>query len=343
MASKTRNTALSLKEQLIQHPYLFEFSQAIRLIQALQADKTSLGQGCNPEKEAVRLKARVNFSMPPSDLFDVHPSAPDAALEPLEMQVNFLGLAGIQGPLPTPYTEKLLDQLKGKNRVFKDFLDIFNHRLLSLYFRIQQKFSPALSMDLPHQTPQGKSLQAIAGTSQTLESFNTRPLLMHAATFWQKPHNPEGLRLFLQHMFQVPVQITPFQGAWIDLDPHAQTILGYARQTSQLGKGAVLGKRVWCQHQGVLVRFILEDIHLLQKFLPTGVYFSKLRRMIASYGGPGFSFKIGLRLTRRSPSWLDKNRPMLLGWSSWLGRGIQISKACIPRDGEVIFSATTTK
>jgi type VI secretion system protein ImpH len=34
---------------------------------------------------------------------------------PLEMQVNFLGIAGIQGPLPMPYTETLVQRLRQKD------------------------------------------------------------------------------------------------------------------------------------------------------------------------------------------------------------------------------------
>ena len=338
MARKTRNTALSLKEQLCQKPYLFQFVQAVRIIQALHPRKIPLGHGSIPEKEAVKLKSKVGLSTSSSDLFAIGfptNSTSDAAIE---LQVNFLGIAGIQGPLPLPYTEKLLDRLKQKDAVFKDFLDIFNHRLLSLQFRVYEKFLPALSTSLPQQTPQGKILQSIAGASEGVDPFMMRQLLFQASVFWQKPHNPEGLRIFLQHIFQVPVQIMSFEGAWISLDGHMQTHLGRLTDATSLGKGAVLGQRAWCQHQGIRVRLKIKDIALFHQFLPTGLYFSKLKHLIASYTGPSISFKISLVLTKHTPSWLSKHTPLVLGWSSWLGRRTTPKSTSHSRDVEISFS-----
>jgi len=52
-----------------------------------------------------------------------------------EVHVNFMGIAGIQGPLPLPYTEILMSRMRQKDMAFRDFLDIFNHRLVSVFTR----------------------------------------------------------------------------------------------------------------------------------------------------------------------------------------------------------------
>ncbi|MGL4426391.1 MAG: type VI secretion system baseplate subunit TssG [Alphaproteobacteria bacterium] len=331
MALPDRDTTLSLEEQLHQKPYEFEFAQAIRLLQILNPIKISLGQGYRPEKEAVRLKARVFLSAPPSDLFQIKPSNllpldSNSSGESLavrdthtEVHVNFLGIAGIQGPLPLPYTELLLERLRQKDTVFRDFLDIFNHRLLSLFYRIQQKFSPALNASLPHETPQGKNLQALVGWTDGLSPFFLRHMLFYSSLFWQKTRNPSGLRAILQHLFQIPVQILPCQGAWIPLEKEDCTYLGNSLQGIGLGKGAVLGKRVWCQSHGIVIRFAFEELELFQKFLPCGEYFFRVQSLISYYAGPGVSFKISLGLKHKPVSWIRKGDPMFLGWTSWLG------------------------
>ncbi|MGL5784754.1 MAG: type VI secretion system baseplate subunit TssG [Alphaproteobacteria bacterium] len=351
MALPDRDTTLSLEEQLYQKPYEFEFAQAIRLLQILNPIKISLGQGYHPEKEAIRLKARVFLSAPPSDLFQVKPSSllsqgSDASSKPLaigdahtDVHVNFLGIAGIQGPLPLPYTELLLERLRQKDTVFRDFLDIFNHRLLSLFYRIQKKFSPTLNASLPHETPQGKNLQALVGWTDELSPFFLRHMLFYSSLFWQKPRNPSGLRTILQHLFQVPVQILLCQGTWMSLEKEDCTYLDNSPYRRGLGQGTVLGKRVWCQSHGIVVRFIFDDLELFKKFLPVGEYFFRIQSLISCYAGPGVSFKISLGLKQKPVSWLRKEESMFLGWTSWLGykkRGQ--SHGLLPQDHQVMLS-----
>jgi type VI secretion system protein ImpH len=352
MALPARNTALSLKEQLYQRPYEFEFTQAIRLLQLLNPLKISLGKGYRPDKEAVSLKARVFLSAPPSDLFQiklppllqvasgVSTGAPALKDAQTEVHVNFLGIAGIQGPLPLPYTELLLERLRQKDTVFRDFLDIFNHRLLSLFYRIQQKFSPALSTLLPHETPQGKNLQALVGWTDELSPFFLRHMLFYPSLFWQKPRSPSGLRVILQHLFGVPVHILLCHGAWMSLEKEDLTHLGpHSLQGGGLGKGAVLGKRVWCQNHGIVVRFAFKDPELFRKFLPFGEYFFRVQNLIACYAGPDVSFKIALGLERRPASWLRKGEPLFLGWTSWLGHRKKAPPYSLPHDRQVVLSA----
>ncbi|MFO0888032.1 MAG: type VI secretion system baseplate subunit TssG [Isosphaeraceae bacterium] len=60
---------------------------------------------------------------------------------PLEMLVSFFGLTGPSGALPRHYTEILLQQLREKDSPLCDFLDLFNHRLVSLFYRAWEKYS----------------------------------------------------------------------------------------------------------------------------------------------------------------------------------------------------------
>lgn len=367
MAVKNRKTTRSLKEDLYQKPYEFEFVQAVRLMHFLSPQANALGTGSDPEKEAVDLKSRVFLSAPPSDLFritlfpkvstskalvlyvppeerlsedDKDEAALPAPASPAQISVNFLGIAGIQGPLPLPYTEALLNQLRQKDTVFRDFLDIFNHRLLSLYYRIEQKFNPSLSLDVPEETPKGNTLKFLTGWTMGGKNlpFTPRNLLFYAGFFWQKPHNPYALKIILQTHFDLPVEIISFQGAWMPLPQRERTHLGGSRlgQQNILGDGAVLGRRIWCQHNGIIVHLRIQDFKHFQRFLPFGDSFSVLKELISFYLGPVFSFKIGLSLDQKPPSRLDSSS-FYLGWSSWLGN-TGLGKTHHPsRDDQVIL------
>ena len=56
------------------------------------------------------------------------------------MRVNFMGVVGPQGLLPIYYTELVIDRLRAKDATLRDFLDIFHHRIISLFYRVWQKY-----------------------------------------------------------------------------------------------------------------------------------------------------------------------------------------------------------
>lgn len=66
------------------------------------------------------------------------------------MELNFIGLQGPSGVLPDYYTQMIqqLDRNK-ENRergAFKAWLDLFNHRLASYFYRTWCKYRPAVAM-----------------------------------------------------------------------------------------------------------------------------------------------------------------------------------------------------
>jgi len=83
--------------------------------------------------------------------------------EPPVMVTNFFGLAGANSPLPTPLTELVLERLREKDAGMRDFLDIFNHRLISILYRIRKLHRVGLSSTAPEDAPTARHLYAILG------------------------------------------------------------------------------------------------------------------------------------------------------------------------------------
>ena len=56
------------------------------------------------------------------------------------MRVHFMGLIGPMGLLPLYYTELVAERANVRDRTLRDFLDIFHHRAISLFYRAWEKY-----------------------------------------------------------------------------------------------------------------------------------------------------------------------------------------------------------
>src|ERR1700746_473956 len=130
MATHPVKALESIRELLLHEARLFDFFQAVRLLELSQPHCAPVGEGCEPEKEPVRFSADVSFGFPSTDVQELFiPQNGPSDGVPF-MVTNFLGLAGAAGPLPTPITELVLEKLRENDPALRDFLDIFNHRLI---------------------------------------------------------------------------------------------------------------------------------------------------------------------------------------------------------------------
>src|SRR5262245_52968389 len=87
----------------------------------------------------------MNF--PPSSIYSLgreQPAVERGPLPPPVMTVAFFGLTGPNGALPVHYTQAIIKQLekgRGDERTaLRDWLDLFNHRLVSIFYRSWEKY-----------------------------------------------------------------------------------------------------------------------------------------------------------------------------------------------------------
>ncbi len=119
----------TVEKELRDEPYVFEFFQAVRLLERLFPDKSPVGRFNPPGSEVVRFAANSTLAFPASE---VQALAWPAENAPGQMKVNFMGLTGPEGVMPLYYTSLLAERARAGDHSAADFFDIFNHRIISL-------------------------------------------------------------------------------------------------------------------------------------------------------------------------------------------------------------------
>lgn len=320
MATVTRRADSALEDQILKQTYEFDFHQAIRILEALNPGCVPLGEGGDPREEAVSIKARITYSVSSSDLYSLSYDTVTPTLS-----INFLGIAGIQGPLPMPYTELLVERLRQKDTSFLDFLDIFNHRLASLWHRARRKTVLGMSFLPPEQTPAGKSFLDLIGLeSEYLQNklvIPDRVLLSNAALLWQRPRSATGLKVVLEAFFKKPIKIIQFIGKWRASIAEDQSRIGINGQYNALGQDALLGCRSWHQASSLAIQIgplswgeFLDYIHQKEHYL-------EMRDLSYFYTGIGTNLFLKLILIKEQIPPTALNSQFALGQTTWLTRG----------------------
>jgi type VI secretion system protein ImpH len=324
-ASRTQNTSLvagKIQARLWNEPFAFEFFQAVRLLERLMRDRKRVGGFSDPKEEVARFGVNVSLSFPPSDIHTL-----DAGQTgPARMMVNFMGLLGAHGVLPRSYTELALERTASPLR---DFLDLFHHRLISLFYAGWRKYrtiaqNPEDEVGGEHALSK-RVLDVIGLGTQGLrnrQAVQDERLRLYAGLLVQQPRSATALRLLLEDYFDVPVFIEQFVGAWYPLETRAQCTLDeMPLECRQLGGGAVVGDEVW--EPRAKVRVVLGPLTRKQylDFLPAGTAYAPLRAMVRFFSDEiDFEAQLVLAADEAPSCELGTTGDMAprLGWMTWV-------------------------
>lgn len=120
-----------------QLPYI-NFYRFCQLLEQSQPDKPATGSTWQVREEPVRFRPHPGMGFPVSEIKGVE-LAEHSHLPPT-VRITFMGLYGVESPLPTHYIDDITQRREGCEAT-TDFLDIFNHRLIAQYYRIWRKYS----------------------------------------------------------------------------------------------------------------------------------------------------------------------------------------------------------
>jgi type VI secretion system protein ImpH len=339
--------------RLFEASYRFNFFQAVRLLEQLmrkdqrdnspdhpQIEASGVGRDLHPRSEAVRFRALPSLSFPAGAISDLR-SVPGSdrfaqTVPPPEMLVTFLGLTGPSGALPRHYTELLLQRIREKDSSLRDFLDLFNHRLISLFYRAWEKYNWPILYERAWAEGAAGEPDPITQAVYCLDGLGTAGLrrrldvddevfLYFCGHFAHAPRSAMALQCLLSEYMQMPVEVIQCQGQWLTLEPEDRAFLPSASEpkgrNTQPSVNFVIGERVWDVQSKFRLRLGPLDWPQFRSLMPNGPALRPLCQITRLYAGAALDFDVQPTLKPEEvPAFrltTDPDERPYLGWCTW--------------------------
>jgi len=326
MAGTDRKPVDPLADQLVEEGHHFSFYQAVRLIHALDPEAPKVGFQGPVERERLRMRPNLSLGFPRADIAHVDQSEMADGGTRWHLDVNFMGLYGPSSPVPTQYTEDLIrDAYQGDDSsLVRGFLDLFHHRVLSLLYRVWEKYRHTVQYD-----PKGRDyyssrlLRTVGANLDWLPEDEHLPagrVLAYAGLLTQRPRSAETLRAILaDHFPEGEVSISQCLRREKGISPDQRNRLGGLN--SSLGVDLSLGHSVpdsaGCF--GISVGPI--DFEDYVDFMPDRENMAQLNELVDLFNSDALDYEVTVILRGEQTPALALGNPLhRLGYSSWLGQ-----------------------
>jgi len=280
-----------------------------------------------PRNEVVRFATAVGQRFAADEIVDVHAVADG----PTVVTAAFMGLTGPTAVLPEHYTERVVDERRERNQGFGDFLDIFNHRALSQFWRAWAKYRLPVAFGTDGGRlgdPFSIALKALAGLAVAGEAVPDEAWLSMSGAMARRVRSAGALQRIIAGVFALPVAVVELQGRWVALAPADRTRLGAGGRNdgafATLGADALAGASVWDVGSRFRVRLGPLDLADFRRFFDADGIRQAMNATIRRAVGGNIDFTLQLVLKREAVPQLrldDPAYPAALGHSTWLLAG----------------------
>jgi len=346
-------------------PWDHDFFALARRIEALHKESPGFGNSNRAGEDPVRFAQQPSLAFPPCTVAQFEFSRSNA---PARVFVNFMGLLGPMGPMPLHLTEYAYQRvLHNKDRTIARFMDVFNHRMVSLYYRAwatshmpasYDRGGPVVDATVLDENQRQEVLArdhdryavyigSIFGLG--MEEMRYRDAvpdaakLHFAARLAGHGRGPEGLRAILATFFDVSVQVEEFAGRWLELpdDYHCRLGVGGPGGPASLGTltggGAVAGRKVWDPQGAFRIRLGPMSLKAYERILPGTPAAKRLDAWIRNYLGDEMWWEVVLTLDAgqvpRTQMWTAEQRQRLTEIEKrerLVGRRDEAARASLP-------------
>ncbi len=341
-------TAAPIFARLAKAPWSAGFFATLRQIDAAHPHLPPLGTGRRPAEEAIRIGQATHLGFAASQIDRFVPQASIAG----RLDLNFFGVLGAQGPMPLAFSEYVRrrerpspEEQRPRDPTAKAFLDVFHHRLATSLYRAWMIGRPPVELDraMGRSTAFAEKVAASFGGGDRLAALPDGALRF-AGRLAATNRSAPGLAALLGGTLSTRVRIDEFTGRWLVVLPAERSRLvtpphkrrarlgaavGGGAAPTRLGRGALLGRRVFDPRQRFRLRLGPMDWRHYQRLLPTAdpatarlrpaSTAQRLFALVAEYVEPGMGYDARLILRRDDvPRAKLGARSLRLGHSAWL-------------------------
>ncbi len=332
MAAKKRQPDPPLASRLFEEFYRFSFYRAVSLLEKLEPSKKRLGETLDPREEPVRFSVKPGLSFPPSDISNLQTAEEDG--QP-RMDVRFMGLIGPSGVLPDWFNDLALARTQAKDFTLVEFLDIFHHRLITLFYlawkrsRFTVNYRPGAADRLS-----GYLLSLVGLGTEGLKGRIGLPeesLLYCSGLLGRQIPSAAAVESAVRYMAGADAKVHQFIERMIPLEPDDCTQIGTAN--SVLGDSAICGG--YARECQTKFRIHLGPVPYRQfvRLLPAGDLLKPIFALIRYLVGIEYEFELCVFLKSDDVPGctlggaVSPEAPRL-GWSTWMvARGAELREA----------------
>jgi type VI secretion system protein ImpH len=319
MASQVGGSSFNLKFDLLRKGHKFSFFQVIRLLRLFARESEGAEEKSIDEEEKIRIRPELSLAFPASDVVKIEELANQGPL--FLVTATMLGLYGSSSPLPTFYTEDLMDEEAEDMSVTRDFIDIFNYRLYLFLFRCWTKYREFFQLVEENNPKDLEKLSCLLGLGEKElredlpESYS---LLRYTGLLTQFPRSALGLETLLRDAFgEIPIKVLPCINRKVKIPPDQRLHLGDSGNA--LGENSFLGEEI----DDRMGKFRLqigplksEPFHSLLPGNPNHKRFAILTKF---YVMDPLEYDLELILAEKEAKTVCLGAPMWsrLGWDTW--------------------------
>ena len=333
MAGTNRHSSAALidiKRLLLEKGNSIPYVQVIRLLHLfLRKQHKELD-----DKEIfnlIRVRPHLALEFPGTDVVSVKEI--DKEAKRFQITATFLGLYGSSSPLPTFYTEDLIEEEREDRSGSRDFLDLINQQFYNLYYRVWEKYAVSHRLSEDYENRSYLLLFSLLGIADP----ETRNFLRHDHRFLsyiglacQHPRSAEGLRALLAGMLRQPSvsvhQCVEYQ-ATIPMEQRA--FLGV--ENCRLGDDAHVGSLVRDRMGKFKIHIGPVSADAFQDLLPGRADHALLLECVRFYCDQSLLWELDLKIKHEEMETCQPGNPAWgsLGWNAWLFSGTTRNNGCV--------------
>jgi type VI secretion system protein ImpH len=301
------------------------FVPLVRLLERLTPDAVRVGGEGPLSGERIRFRHDRSMRFHASDVVALELEEADRDTTRYLLTSGFLGLSGSMSPLPAYLAEEVLHEDE-EEPLRREFLDLFHHRLLSLFFRAVVRYQPSTEHTRRLDDAWSTRALALLGVDAGPEHFGVLSrgdLLRLAPLLVRRSRGPRELEAALRTVLgprlgEASLRVEECSGRWTEVDPENWTRLG--SRCTVLGQDLLVGHRVYDRAGSFTVAVGPTTWAVLEQFRAGGELLALTREVVAWLVRDPLDWLIAVTLLPRETPGLQLSArgTSRLGQSSWL-------------------------